>query len=143
MYHRRKINAYTPEGREAIHSNLSFPNKGFINALMAQPLYDRSIEYADNRISMFSAQWGKCAITGTVFQCLGDIHCHHIIPRSMGGMDRYDNLVLVLEPVHKLVHATAQDTIQRYLDLLNLKTDQIKKLNKLREAAGNKAIQSH
>ncbi len=140
MLHRRNINAYTPKGREAIHSNLSFPNKGFINALMAQPLYGRSVEYADNRISMFSAQWGKCAIMGTAFQCLSDIHCHHIKPRSMGGSDKYDNLVLVSEPMHRLIHATAADTIQLYLYLLNLNADQIKKLNKLREMAGNKAI---
>lgn len=140
MWHRCNINAYTPEGREAIHSNLSFPNRGLINALMAQPLYGRSVEYADNRISMFSAQWGKCAIMGTAFQCLSDIHCHHIKPRSMGGSDRYDNLVLVSEPMHRLIHATAEDTIQLYLHLLNPKADQIKKLNKLREMAGSKAI---
>ena len=137
---KRETNAYTPEGREAIHSNLNFPNKGFINALMTQPLYDRSIEYADNRISKFSAQWGKCAVTGTAFQCLSEIHCHHINARSMDRSDRYDNLVLVLESVHRLIHATSTNTIQRYLDLLNLKADQIKKLNKLREAVGNKAI---
>ena len=29
-------------------------------ALMRMPTYSNSAEYADNRISLFSAQWGKC-----------------------------------------------------------------------------------
>lgn len=48
-------------------------------ALMKEPLFGRSTELADNRISMFSAQWGKCAVTGKDFLNLRDIHCHHKI----------------------------------------------------------------
>ena len=35
--------------------------------LLRQQLYDRSIEYADNRISLYSAQKGYCAVTGEKF----------------------------------------------------------------------------
>lgn len=108
--------------------------------LMKQPLFRNSIEYSDNRISLFSAQWGKCAVTGTPFENLSDIHCHHKKPRKIGGSDTYSNLILVLEPVHKLIHATSEETIQMYLKILRLKPKQIAKVNELRIMCNNTAI---
>ena len=107
---------------------------------MLQPQYGKSVEYADNRISLFSAQWGKCAVTGKSFEILEDIHCHHKKPKCGGGTDKYANLVLILKPVHRLIHATTEETIQKYLTLLNLNNTQIQKVNKLRELAGNEPI---
>ena len=135
MNKKRSICAYTPEGRKGIHDNLRI-NVSLMLQLMRQPLYDRSAEYADNRIALFSAQWGKCAVTGQEFQTLSDIHCHHKMPRKDGGSDKYENLVLVLEPVHRLIHATQKDTIRKYMTALNLDKKQVKKLNELREQAG-------
>ena len=94
-----------------------------------------STEYSDNRISLYSAQWGKCGITGIEFQCLEDIHCHHKMPKQYGGTDRYDNLVLLLPQVHRLIHAADEITIRKYLELLKLDKTQILKLNKYRELA--------
>lgn len=108
--------------------------------LMRHPLHDRSAEFADNRISLFSAQWGKCAITGKEFQTTADIHCHHKTPRSKGGTDGYMNLILVLEPVHKLIHATDKGIIAKYLQILNLNDRQLKKLNYLRTLLNNEVI---
>ena len=93
--------------------------------LMKQPLYDRSTEYADNRISLFSAQWGKCAVTGKEFAITEEIHCHHIVPRENGGTDRYDNLVLVLEPIHKLIHAKTDEAVEKYKMICNLNKEQL------------------
>ena len=135
MNKRRSICAYTVEGRKGIHDNLRI-NVPLMLQLMRQSLHSRSAEYADNRISLFSAQWGKCAVTGKEFQILSDIHCHHIVPRKLGGSDKYENLLLVLEPIHNLIHATQEETIQKYLKLLNLDKLQVKKLNDLREKAG-------
>lgn len=105
-----------------------------------KPLNGRSVEYVDNRISLFSAQWGKCAITGIEFTSLDSIHCHHITPRSKGGTDKYHNLVLILLPVHKLIHATQESTIAYYLKILNLSEKQLAKVNEYREKAGNAKI---
>ena len=135
MGKKRSINKYTPEGRIDIHDNLQI-NKRLLCDLMRQPLFGRSAEYADNRLSLFSAQWGKCGVTGRTFESAGDIHCHHITPRSKGGSDKYSNLVLVLKPVHKLIHASAPETIAYYLKLLNLDKSQVRKINHLREEAG-------
>ena len=135
----RAINSYTAEGRALIHDNLRI-NTRLMLELMRQPLYDRSSEYADNRISLFSAQWGKCAVTGREFATTEEIHCHHILPRERGGTDKYDNLKLVHEFVHKLIHAKTDETVEKYKKFCNLDKEQLKKLNKLRVLAGNAEI---
>jgi len=136
---RRSICCYTLEGRMGLHDNLRI-NSSLMLSVMRQPLYGRSTEYADNRISLFSAQWGKCAVTGREFENVGDIHCHHKEPRSKGGTDKYDNLALVLEPIHKLIHATDSDIIAKYLKAFQLKKSQLKKVNEYRQRAGLKSI---
>lgn len=135
MAKRRSACPYTQEGRIGIHDNLRV-NTRLMLEMMRQPLYGRSVEYADNRISLFSAQWGKCSVTGKEFSILDDIHCHHIIPRNKGGTDKFQNLTLVLYQVHKLIHATIPETINFYLRTLNLDAKQLKKLNNLRSKAG-------
>lgn len=139
MGKKRTDNPYTPEGRSGKHNNLQI-NTHLMQDIMLQPQYGKSVEYADNRISLFSAQWGKCAVTGKSFEILEDIHCHHKKPKCDGGTDKYANLVLILKPVHRLIHATTEETIQKYLTLLNLNNTQIQKVNKLRELAGNEPI---
>lgn len=127
--------AYTPEGRVGLHDNLRI-NVYLMIQLMQQPLKGSSTEYADNRISLFSAQWGKCAVTGIEFQHTYDIHCHHLKPKQYGGGDDYDNLILVHENVHRLIHATNIGTITYLLQILSLNEKQLKKVNELRKLAG-------
>ena len=139
MSQRRKVCAYTAAGRSEIHDDLRI-NTFLLLQLMRAPTYSRSTEYADNRISLFSAQWGKCAVTGKEFQCVSEIHCHHKKPKGIGGSDKYENLVLVLAPVHELIHAVDEDTIRSYLSALKLDAPQLTKLNKLRILANRKPI---
>lgn len=129
---KRSVCCYTAEGRKGIHDNLKL-DKDILIQLMQEKVYDQSSEFLDNRLSLFSAQKGKCAITQRVFQNTSDIHCHHKVPREKGGTDKYSNLMLILEPVHKLVHAKKTETILWYLDILKLTSFQIQKVNKLRE----------
>ena len=139
MSQRRKVCAYTAAGRSEIHDDLRI-NTFLLLQLMRAPTYSRSTEYADNRISLFSAQWGKCTVTGKEFQCVSEIHCHHKKPKGIGGSDKYENLVLVLAPVHELIHAADEDTIRSYLSALKLDAPQLTKLNKLRILANRKPI---
>lgn len=129
---KRSVCCYTAEGRKGLHDNLTLDKEVLIQ-LMKEEMYDQSSEFSDNRLSLFSAQKGKCAVTQRVFHNTTDIHCHHKVPREKGGTDKYHNLVLVLEPVHKLVHAKKENTIKWYLDILQLTSFQIEKVNKLRE----------
>ena len=135
---KRKANLYTAEGRKEIHDNLRINTSLMVQMMKSSG--KNSTEYSDNRISLYSAQWGKCGITGIEFQCLEDIHCHHKLPKQYGGTDRYDNLVLLLPQVHRLIHAADEITIRKYLELLKLDKNQILKLNKYRELAKNNPI---
>ena len=132
--HKRKaVNKYTAEGRKQIHQNLKF-NTSVMLWMMRNPVKSRTVEYADNRISLFAAQYGKCAITGKQLST-DDIHCHHKVPVSKGGGDEYANLILVSKDIHTVIHASTDETIRKYLTILKLDAKQLTKLNKLRTMA--------
>jgi 5-methylcytosine-specific restriction endonuclease McrA len=137
---KKAVNLYTPEGRKYRHKDLSFSNSFLVKELASNPVGNQSIEYNDNRVSLFSAQYGKCAITGIEFLDTTEVHCHHKIPREFGGKDNYQNLILILPDVHRLIHAAREDTIQQYLSVLKLSSKQLEKVNKLRNDAGRNAI---
>lgn len=135
MMKRRVINSYTTEGREATHKKLGRNiDTNIMHYLMRNPIPYRSAAYNDNRISLYCAQLGKCAITGEKLE-IGNIHCHHKLPKHLGGSDEYKNLVIVSESVHRLIHATNPEIIRKYLQKLNLDAKQLRKLNKLRSLA--------
>lgn len=125
------VNSYTAAGRAEVHKNLERVDMNILHYLMRNPLTYRSIEYNDNRLSLYSSQAGKCAVTGIVME-IGDIYCHHKTPRHLGGTDKYQNLISVCEKVHRLIHATNPDTIAKYAAELNLDQKQSKKLEQLR-----------
>ena len=141
MYLKVKINKYTPEGRELIHRNQSAVSEIALRWIRSHPVVsDRAtVEFNDNRISLFIAQLGKCSVTGEELNVL-DMHCHHKIPYHLSKDDKYSNLIIVKPEVHILIHATKGDTIQRYMTLLNLNDEQIKKLNRLRLLVRNTSL---
>ena len=141
MYKKKKICKYTAEGREEIHRNLKFDETVMtvLHMLARAYLPNRSVEYMDNRVSLYAAQYGKCAVTGKVLW-IDEIHCHHKKPLSQGGTDEYENLIIIHIDVHKLIHATKPETIQAYLNKIKPNKPQLDKINKLRVLAGNPAI---
>lgn len=54
-----------------------------------------------------------------------------------GGGSDYYNLIYVTTDIHKLIHATTEETIQKYLLKLKLTIEQMIKINKLRKLVGN------
>ncbi|WP_231512622.1 MULTISPECIES: HNH endonuclease [unclassified Bacillus (in: firmicutes)] len=131
MMKRNIVNAYTKEGRLEIHKNLTTVNITTMRFLMENPVRNRSVEYNDNRIALFSGQRGKCRVTGNELNP-NSIHCHHIIPRTMGGTDEYKNLCLIDREIHILLHAVDEETISRYIQLIPNKQS-LNKLNTLRK----------
>ena len=131
MGKKRSVQKYTPEGRKEIHKNLGIDTH-MLRLMLRQNLFGRSAEYMDNRLSLFCAQYGKCAVTGRAFELLEVIHCHHKLPRSKGGKDKYQNLIIVHVDVHTLIHATTQPTIEKYLARISPNKQQLNKINKLR-----------
>lgn len=131
MMKKNIVNAYTKEGREAIHKNLATVNIATLKYLMANPVTNRSVEYNDNRLALYSGQRGKCRVTGEELNPL-TTHCHHITSRQKGGTDEYKNLCLVDREIHILIHAKDEDTISRYKNLIT-NTKSLNKLNTLRK----------
>lgn len=135
MLKRCITNSYTPEGREAVHKMLGKSiDTGIMHYLMRNPIPYRTAAYNDNRISLYCAQYGKCAVTGRKLE-IKEIHCHHKLPKYLGGTHEYKNLVIISEDVHRLIHATSPETIRKYLEKLKLDPKQFKKLEKLRSLA--------
>jgi group II intron reverse transcriptase/maturase len=134
MQFKSKTCDYTEEGRKLIHDYLRMSLTSRIVDMMTamQPNKEKSIEYLDNRISCFAAQNGQCAVTGTILKTFS-FHCHHKVPKELGGGDEYSNLIIVSIPVHRLIHATKEEVIRKYLDLLKLTQKQLSKVNKLRK----------
>ena len=88
-----------------------------LQKLMEHPIQGQSTELNDNRISLYIAQRGKCAVCKEPL-VLGNMAVHHILPRAGGGKDDYANLILVTGEVHRLIHATDPEIIEKYLEKL-------------------------
>lgn len=132
MDKKKVINNYTAEGRAEIHKMLETVNITILHYMMRNPILNRSIEYNDNRLSLYCASHGKCSITGKILE-IGNIHCHHKIPYSVSHDDSYGNLILICQEAHILIHAVNSEVIQHYKNVLNLNAQQISKINKLRK----------
>jgi len=130
---------YTEEGRKEIHQNLKFSEDVIATMRMLSrcKINNCSIEYMDNRISLYAAQYGRCAVTGEILW-IDEIHCHHKIPRRLGGTDEYKNLVIIHKDVHTLIHAVKPETINAYISLIiEPNKEMLKKINILRKLCGN------
>ena len=127
---------YTKEGRERIHKKQQSVSIYTLKHIMENPIPSENIEYNDNRISLYVGQNGICPISGELLK-IGNMECHHKIPKICGGSDEYKNLIFLKTEVHKLVHVTTQDIINKYLQILNPGKNALKKLNKLRKLVGN------
>lgn len=67
---------------------------------------------------------------------------HHINPKFNGGMDEYENLVVLSKPAHLLVRAVDPELIKSLLVSLQLNKKQLKKLNDFRAKYGTEVIKA-
>jgi hypothetical protein len=107
--------------------------------LMNTPCGNQSVEYNDNRIALYVAQKGLCAITRIRLE-KNEIDCHHKLPIEYGGNDKYSNLIIVSDKIHILIHSTNDRTIRKYLNIIKPDSYQLRKINKLRIMAKNAEI---
>ncbi len=106
--------------------------------LSKQNLGKATIEYSDNRLSRYSMQLGRDAITGD-FLIAGNVHCHHVIPVSKGGSDQFSNLIIISKETHKVLHShnsyEVNAFIQKYGTCNKRRRKITRKLNKYRSLA--------
>ncbi|MGL5617323.1 MAG: group II intron reverse transcriptase [Sarcina sp.] len=129
---------YTKKGRDIIHNNLHY-GTSLVNRYLMKGNEYMSAQLFDNSISLIAGQRGVCHITKVGLE-IGNMECHHKLPKCLGGTDEYKNLVWLYFEAHKLVYATEQDTINKYLEVLNLDEKGLKRLNTLRKLVGNSVI---
>ncbi|MFY4789615.1 group II intron reverse transcriptase/maturase [Aliarcobacter butzleri] len=127
---------YNPIDRDKIHNTQKVADYKIIKYLIANPIQGQSTEYNDNRISLYIGQLGKCFITDEELT-VGNMEVHHAIPKSQGGNDSYNNLIYITKDVHKLIHATQLETINKYLNLISVGKDTIELINGCRKLANN------
>ncbi len=127
---------YTTIGRIKIHDNLKTIDTRTLKYIMENPITSENTEFNDNRISLYVGQTGKCGVTGKTLK-IGNMEVHHKTPKVKGGKSEYNNLIYVTTNIHKLIHATTEETIKKYLEKEKLNENQMSKLNKLRKIVGN------
>lgn len=132
----KETNSFTEEGRAKIHKKLEFIGRDVLMDIMNNPIPYRSVEYNDNRISLFSAQCGRCAITGIYLEP-DNMHCHHKVPISKGGSDKYKNLIFLHKDIHILIHTNNRNTQNRIMNQYNIDEEMLIKINELRKLVGN------
>ncbi|MBE0339780.1 group II intron reverse transcriptase/maturase [Paenibacillus sp. 23TSA30-6] len=129
----QELTPYCAEARVNIHANLKYNVQLELSKLVRSDVWDRTLEYSDNRLSRYSRVQGLCEITGLFLQS-EEVHCHHYKPLSLGGTDNYNNLRIIHKDVHRLVHATETKTIEHYKSILQLTDPMVDKLNLYRKA---------
>ncbi|REJ05055.1 HNH endonuclease, partial [Halobacillus trueperi] len=100
---------------------------------------NRSVEYLDNRISRYSMKMGKCEITGEYLHA-SDVHCHHYVPKNLGGSDQFQNLRILHKDIHRLIHVKDIEKIKFYLNQLPQNRLILDKINQYRKVCGVEGI---
>lgn len=139
MARRSAVCSYTAEGRALIHSNLNL-NVFLLRELREQVSNGRSTEYMDSRISLYSAQHGKCAISGEEFQSASDIAGWLKKPKDNGGEERYKNMILIHKRYMPLLQETSQQILKATSQSFEITNKMLVKINSLRKQANLSAI---
>lgn len=123
--------SYSKQGREKIHQNLRI-NTAVLGQLREEDTTGHSLEYADCRLSLFSAQQGKCQISGEPFTDCKQIAVWLIKPTYRGGQERYQNMVLVNRRFIPMLEAVNDDELGKAFKEYGIEKKQITKINDLR-----------
>lgn len=143
MNKKSSINKYTVEGRKLIHKTQKAVEEWKVQWMRNHPVVNErgTVEFNDNRIGKFISQKGKCAVTGKEL-ILSEMHCHHKKLWSETKDDTYKNLIIITSDVHRLIHATQEETILTYLKRTRITMSNLEKLNELRVLVHNNEIDS-
>lgn len=87
------VNSYTKEGRAEIHQTLQKINPDILQYLLDHP-EEQSIEFNDNRLAVYCAQGGRCAISGKILEAEDVRFCRLLRPNQKPN-DHYQNIVMV------------------------------------------------
>lgn len=86
-----------------------------------------SVELYENKISRLVSQKALCYITNQPL-IYGEIATHHIIPVHLGGTDEYENIIIVQERVHEIIHHSK--SLQEALNMMKKEYKMGKRMEK-------------
>ncbi|MCI5509211.1 MAG: hypothetical protein MR436_01930 [Eubacterium sp.] len=127
-YKRREVNKYVRKYSD-VENCISFD---VMKYMMENAHLYPTMEMADNALSRYIAQKGKCAVTHNALT-ISDMVCVHIKPWHGERNDTYRNLIILSKEVSDLVGATKTTTIMKLLSNLVLTEEMQNKVNKLRK----------
>lgn len=126
-YKRRDVNKYIPKYTDN-QNCISFT---IMKYMMENAELFPTLEMADNALSRYIAQKGKCAILHVELS-LTDMVCLHIKHPKGERNDTYKNLIIVSKDMAKLIKATTEKAVREILRGYNLTAEMQEKINKLR-----------
>ena len=129
---------FTEHGRSRIHEEIALVTKGEIRILLEYKDTTKSVEFNDNRISVFIAQQGNCYITNRRHSPTDMVCIYKNITET--DRDKYQNLVFVEIPISKAILTESVQQAKMWLMNYGLSSQQKKKLNKIRVNYGYQAI---
>lgn len=127
-YKRREVNKYVRKYSD-IENCISYD---VMKYMMENAHLYPTLEMADNALSRYIAQKGKCAVTHNALS-ISDMVCVHIKPCKGERNDTYRNLIILSKEVSELVGATNPVKIGKLLKDLQLTEEMKDKINKLRK----------
>lgn len=129
---------FTEHGRSRIHEEIALVTKGEIRILLEYKDTTKSVEFNDNRISVFIAQQGNCYITNRRHSPTDMVCIYKNITET--DRDKYQNLVFVEIPISKAILTESVEQAKMWLMNYGLSSQQKRKLNKIRANYGYQAI---
>lgn len=129
---------FTEHGRSKIHEEIALVTKGEIQILLKHKDTTKSVEFNDNRISVFIAQQGNCYITNRRHSPTDMVCIYKNITET--DRDKYQNLVFVEIPISKAILTESVQQAKMWLMNYGFSSQQKKKLNKIRANYGYQAI---
>ena len=129
---------FTEHGRSRIHKEIALVTKEEIRILLEYKDTTKSVEFNDNRISVFIAQQGNCYITNRRHSPTDMVCIYKNITET--DRDKYQNLVFVEIPISKAILTESVEQAKMWLMNYGLSSQQKKKLNKIRANYGYQAI---
>lgn len=129
---------FTEHGRSRIHEEIALVTKGEIRILLEYKDTTKSVEFNDNRISVFIAQQGNCYITNRRHSPTDMVCIYKNITET--DRDKYQNLVFVEIPISKAILTESVEQAKMWLMNYGLNSQQKKKLNKIRANYGYQTI---
>ncbi len=129
---------FTEHGRSRIHKEIALVTKEEIRILLEYKDTTKSVEFNDNRISVFIAQQGNCYITNRRHSPTDMVCIYKNITET--DRDKYQNLVFVEIPISKAILTESVEQAKMWLMNYGLNSQQKKKLNKIRANYGYQTI---